>query len=147
MRYLYGTKPIDLDIKSLKIPDISDKELKIRYSKVKPLVEIDEVTYTLKRFTFTALSNRSYLWNKHEDKRNIVHKEELEKIEDFICLHTCGYCGLFKPSIAEVLAQLPEKSVKEANYFEIIEQPETIDDVYRYTTQYHVSLVRTYKRK
>ena len=147
MRYLYGIKPIDLDVNSLEIPKISDEELKNRYSRIKPLVEIDEVTYDLRPFTFSELSGITYTWNKDKDKRNIVHKENLEKIEDFICLHTYGYYGLFKPSIEEILAQLPEKSLKEADYFEIIEKPETREDVFRYTSEYHVSLVRTYKLK
>ena len=147
MRYLYGTEPIDLDVNSLEIPKISDEELKNRYSRIKPLVEIDEVTYDLRPFTFSELSGITYTWNKDKDKRNIVHKENLEKIEDFICLHTYDYYGLFKPSIEEILAQLPEKSLKEADYFEIIEKPETRADVFRYTTEYHISLVRTYKLK
>lgn len=45
-------------------------------------------------------------------------------------LHTYGYYGLFKPSLAEVLAQIPADLVGKVTAFET-HGPQTADDFYR----------------
>lgn len=116
---------------------------------LKPIVTIDEMKFLLKKFTLAQLRNQSYIWNSRDDKRELVDPSMLEPVEDFLCLHTYGYYGLFKPSIAEVLSQVPEKTISEANTFEIIESPETAADVFRYPevfdNGFHLSKVRSYK--
>jgi hypothetical protein len=145
---IYGEKGIILP-KKLVIPEIDDKRLAELYRMLKPIVTIDEIKYLLKKFTLEQLRNQSYIWNRQEDKREIVDPSKLEPVEDFLCLHTYGYYGLFKPSIAEVLSQVPEKTIYEANTFEIIESPETREDVFRYPevvdNGFHLSKVRSYK--
>lgn len=148
---IYGnTLPVTID-KPLKINYLDKDKLVEMYERIKPIVTIDDVSYELRPFTSEELCDQSYIWNRHEDKRDIVDKSDLDTVEDFICFHAYGYYGLFKPSINEVLSQLPEKSIKEANYFEIIESPETRSDVFRYkdvlNAGFHASVVRTYKRK
>lgn len=105
--------------------------------------------YLLREFTLQELRNQSYIWNRHEDKRDIVDPSRLETVDDFLCLHTWGYYGLFKPSIAEVLSQAPESVIEQANTFEIIESPETREDVFKYKefidNGFHLSKVRAYK--
>ena len=148
MEKIYGEKGIILPEK-LVIPKIDDKRLAELYRMLKPIVTIDEMKYLLKEFTLEQLRNQSYIWNRYEDKREIVDPSKLEPVEDFLCLHTYGYYGLFKPSIAEVLSQVPEKTIYEANTFEIIEAPETREDVFRYPevidNGFHLSKVRSYK--
>ncbi len=148
MEEIYGEKGIILP-KKLVIPEIDDKRLAELYRMLKPIVTIDEIKYLLKKFTLEQLRNQSYIWNRQEDKREIVDPSKLEPVEDFLCLHTYGYYGLFKPSIAEVLSQVPEKTIYEANTFEIIESPETREDVFRYPevvdNGFHLSKVRSYK--
>lgn len=148
MEHIYGEKGITLP-KKLEIPKIDDKRLKDLYQLLKPIVTINEIKYLLREFTFEELRNISYIWNRNEDKREIVNPQNLETVDDFLCLHTWGYYGLFKPSIAEVLAQAPEKVIEEANTFEIIEKPITEYDLFRYPEVidkgFHLSKVRGYK--
>ena len=148
MGKLYGEKNIILP-EVLEIPKISDKRLYELYAKLKPVVTIDEIKYLLREFTKSELRGISYIWNADEDKRDIVDPKKLEPIQDFICLHRWGYYGLFKPSIAEVLSQAPEKTIDKANTFEIIEMPETADDLNQYhdvvEKGFHLSKVRSYK--
>ena len=148
MEKIYGEKGIILP-KKLVIPEIDHKRLAELYRMLKPIVTIDEMKYLLKEFTLAELRNQSYIWNMHDDKRELVDPSMLEPVEDFLCLHTYGYYGLFKPSIAEVLSQVPEKTISEANTFEIIESPETAADVFRYPevvdNGFHLSKVRSYK--
>lgn len=149
MEKLYGGNNFVTLPKKFEIPEIDDKRLKELYQLLKPIVTIDEMKYLLREFTLQELRNQSYIWNRHEDKRNIVDSSRLETVDDFLCLHTFGYYGLFKPSIAEVLSQAPESVIEQANTFEIIESPETREDVFKYKevidNGFHLSKVRAYK--
>lgn len=149
MEKLYGGSNFITLPKKLEIPEIDDKRLKELYHLLKPIVTIDEMKYLLREFTLQELRNQSYIWNRDEDKRDIIDLSRLETVDDFLCLHTWGYYGLFKPSIAEVLSQAPENVIAEANTFEIIESPETREDVFKYKevidNGFHLSKVRAYK--
>lgn len=149
MEKLYGGNNFVTLSKKLEIPEIDDKRLKELYQLLKPIVTIDEMKYLLREFTLQELRNQSYIWNRHENKRDIVDSSRLETVDDFLCLHTFGYYGLFKPSIAEVLSQAPESVIEQANTFEIIESPETREDVFKYKevidNGFHLSKVRAYK--
>lgn len=149
MEKLYGGNNFITLPKKLEIPEIDDKRLKELYHLLKPIVTIDEMKYLLREFTLQELRNQSYIWNRHEDKRDIIDPNKLETVDDFLCLHTWGYYGLFKPSIAEVLSQAPESVIEQANTFEIIESPETCEDVFKYKevidNGFHLSKVRAYK--
>ena len=149
MEKLYGGNNFVTLPKKLEIPEIDDKRLKELYQLLKPIVTIDEMKYLLREFTLQELRNQSYIWNRHEDKRDIVDSSRLETVDDFLFLHTFGYYGLFKPSIAEVLSQAPESVIEQANTFEIIESPETREDVFKYKevidNGFHLSKVRAYK--
>lgn len=149
MEKLYGGSNFITLPKKLEIPEIDDNRLKELYQLLKPIVTIDEMKYLLREFTLQELRNQSYIWNRHEDKRDVVDPNKLETVDDFLCLHTWGYYGLFKPSIAEVLSQVPESVIEQANTFEIIESPETREDVFKYKevidNGFHLSKVRAYK--
>jgi len=149
MEKLYGGSNYITLPKKLEIPEIDDKRLKELYQLLKPIVTIDKIKYLLREFTLQELRNQSYIWNSHEDKRDVVDPSRLETVDDFLCLHTWGYYGLFKPSIAEVLSQAPESVIEQANTFEIIESPETREDVFKYKevidNGFHLSKVRAYK--
>ena len=149
MEKLYGGSNFITLPKKLEIPEIDDNRLKELYQLLKPIVTIDEMKYLLREFTLQELRNQSYIWNRHEDKRDVVDPNKLETVDDFLCLHTWGYYGLFKPSIAEVLSQAPESVIEQANTFEIIESPDTREDVFKYKevidNGFHLSKVRAYK--
>jgi hypothetical protein len=80
-----------------------------------------------------------------------MYPEDLEVIQDFACLHTWGQYGIFKPTIAEVLSQMPEHIAQQSDYFEIIEGPETAEDLNKQkdivNAGFHLSRVRAYKVK
>ena len=149
MEKLYGGSNFVTLPKKLEIPEIDDNRLKELYRLLKPIVTIDEMKYLLREFILQELRNQSYIWNRTEDKRDVVDSSKLETVNDFLCLHTWGYYGLFKPSIAEVLSQAPENVIEQANTFEIIESPETREDVFKYKevidNGFHLSKVRAYK--
>lgn len=154
VHYLYDVGdeyPAKLKDMNMHIDYLDDNELRARYARIKPLVEIDGVIYTLREFTTDELSGMAYTWHKHEDKREIIPEEDLESVDDIVCLHTWTYYGMFKPSVHEVLAQIPEVYLDKIDYFQIVEAPKTRHDVFKYPqiidAGYHASTVRLYKKK
>lgn len=137
------------------IPKISDEEMMKRYEQIKPVITVNGKLHHFREFTFEELSGISYLWNR-KNVREEVDEDELEVLEgkDFVCLHTHGYYGLFKPSISEVLAQIKEYDLPLIKAFEIIESPQTASDFRKdsftsiaFDNGYHVSTVRLYGKK
>jgi len=135
------------------IPKITDEELRKRYERIKPIVEIDGEKYFLRTFTEEELRTKSYIWNMYEDKREKVNIDEYAALEehDFECIHRYGYYALFKPSIAEVLAQIPDDLARLVNLFEIIDEPKTEEDFSKnkivFDNGYHISKVRLFVKR
>lgn len=138
------------------IPKISDEEMMKRYKHIKPVITKEGKMHYFREFTLKEITGTSYLWNANEDVREEVGEDELEVLEgkDFVCLHTYGYHGFFKPSIGEVLSQINEQDVPLVHAFEIIESPETKSDFSKdsltsiaFNNGYHVSTVRLYGKK
>lgn len=134
----------------VKIPAISKEELKKRYETIKPIITIENQKYYLREFKENELTSISYIDNIEQDKRGLVDMNDLVALyeKDFECLHKYEYYGLFKPSIAEVLAQIPIEDVKNVNAFEIINKPVTTADMYKnkivFDNGFHISTVRLY---
>lgn len=138
---------------NVSIPKITDEELKKRYERIKPIVEIQGEKYLLRNFTESQLREISYIWNMHKDKREKINIDEYVALEehDFECIHKYGCYSLFKPSIAEVLAQIPEDILGIVDLFEIIDEPKTVEDFYKnkivFENGYHISKVRLYVKR
>ena len=141
---------------NVSIPEISNEEMQKRYKHIKPVITVNGKLHYFREFSLKELSDISYLWNANKDVREEVGENELEILEgrDFVCLHTYGYYGLFKPSIAEVLSQIKEHDVHLIKAFEIIESPQTSADFHKdsftsiaFDNGYHVSTVRLYRKK
>ena len=140
-------------MKQLSIPQITDEELMRRYLKIKPIAEVGNGKYWLKNYSIDEMRNKSYFWHLFEDKREPVGEAlYCHDYHEFECLHSFGYHGLFKPSVAEVLAQIPEDCLKHftIDAFEIIGRPTSSGDLNMYRKAleqgFHVSVVRLYIR-
>ncbi len=136
---------------NVSIPKITDEELLARYAKIKPIVKVGIEKYFLREFTLEELKTRAYTWETEQTKAGIVNMDEFVDInEDFECIHTYGYHGFFKPTIAEVLAQIKDTDVGVVDAFEIIESPETAESLSRnknaFNQGFHTSTVRLYNR-
>jgi hypothetical protein len=85
-----------------KLPDISDEELARLQTFIKPLTKKGDELWSIHP---VDARQHSYTWDP----------KPLEKMEDLVLVtsvktsHTCGYYGFVKPSIAEVLCQLPRE--------------------------------------
>ena len=140
-------------MKKLSIPQITDEELMRRYLKIKPIAEVSNGKYWLKNYSIDEMRNKSYFWSLFDDRREPVGKIlDSHGHHDFQCLHPFGYHGFFKPSVAEVLAQIPEDVLKRftIDAFEIIDRPTSNGDLNMYRKAmeqgFHISVVRLYVR-
>ena len=137
------------------IPKLTQEEIMARYAKVRPVMTKDGKIYPLKEYTPHEIMKTSYYLEREKD----ILKEEAKYLvpipnSDFYCLHSYGYYGLFKPSVAEVLSQLSEQQLFHADAFEIVATPETPNDFSKdeisaiaFKNGYHVSKVRLYTLK
>ena len=136
-------------LNNLEIPKLSDKELLELYKRIKPIVSLGEIKYLLRNYSINEIKRNSYIWSINKDVRESIDNNKLEQVDDFYCLHTWAFYGLFKPTIGEVLSQIPSNLIDKTNTFEIVEYPETIKDIHKYNniynSGYHLSKVRTYK--
>ncbi len=140
---------------NVSIPKLSQEEIMNRYAKVRPVMTKDGKLHPLKEYTPHEIMKTSYYWEREKD----VLPEAAEYLvpipnSEFYCLHTYGYYGLFKPSVAEVLAQLTDEQLLRADAFEIIAGPETANDFNKdeisaiaFKNGFHVSTVRLYALK
>lgn len=135
---------------NVSIPKISQEVLLELYSRIKPIVTIDGKKYWLREFTLKELTDISYIFKMHEDKRQLVDLDLIvvRENKDFECIHEYGYHGLFKPSIAEVLAQIDPLDTEFYDAFEIINSPKTVSDFNKninvFNQGFHISTVRLY---
>lgn len=136
------------------IPKITDEELLKRYQKIKPIVIYNGEKYYLRDFSLKELRSTNYIYEINEETiGEKVNENELIELkgEDFSCIHSYGYYSLFKPSIAEVLAQINDLVLPFVVAFEIIKQPRTSADFYNdgiskivFNNGFHISTVRLY---
>jgi hypothetical protein len=68
---------------------------------------------------------QAYLWDP-QYKKEILHLRPLCDIQTY---HSWGYYGFFKPSVAEIIAQIPDDILDVVAGFEIISWPQTSEDL------------------
>lgn len=105
------------------IPEISDDELNSRIAKVRAL-RLDDVgrlvPRVLSKSAVESPRNTSFLWDAEEPQEEWSYPK-LKETYSYVCYHTYGYYGFFKPTLAEVFAQMPEDVVRSAFGFTIKE--------------------------
>lgn len=107
------------------VPAISDDRLADLMGRFTTLVQIGDGT--IRRRSPCDPRNIAFTWDRADaaigDPVTIMREVERFKTD-----HTCGYHAFFKPSIAEVLAQITPIADAEANAFYIIMNGDGTDD-------------------
>ncbi len=141
--------------KKVWIPEVSKERIVELGERIKPVVRFTRSWRGLSRsaeghlryIKSHDLFNIAYTWAPKAAKAT----RGLKKLCDITTNHGFGYQGLFKPSIAEVLAQIPAEYLDKVVAFEIIKHPETVDDLNReheaLNAGYHVATTRLYVRE
>lgn len=98
------------------IPKLTDKRLKELLAKVRPVITLDGCKHYIKKCDPRGIA---FTW----DPKPTELAPGLEPICEVRTLHSYGYYGLFKPTLAECLAFLPAEAEAEAVAFEIVDRP------------------------
>lgn len=107
---------ITLTAPLINIPEITEERLNELFKRIKPVMEFDGVKHHIRK---CHLRNTAYIWDAKKTKP-VPLLRELTAIRTY---HTYGYYGMFKPSIAEVLAQIPADIIDQVTEFEIVKIP------------------------
>lgn len=133
--------------RKFEIPKMSNVEIAHWYNTIKPIVK--HYRY-LRKLSTEELTNTAYTWlNEPIDYSDEVDYTKLSVLEDRKMLHGYGYYGYFKPSVGEVIRQIPKNYLEKVVAFEIIcgaiGMNSTFND--ELNAGFHVSIVRLYQKK
>lgn len=125
------------------IPEISDERLAELVERIKPTCRFnDELRY------IEPVDPRrvAYMWSPKPAET----ADDLNPVADIRTYHSYGAPNVFKPSIAEVLAQIPDEHLSNVVAFEIMNSPDDADDLNReleaLNAGYHVATTRLYRK-
>jgi hypothetical protein len=133
---------------------ISDERLTELAKRIKPVVRFAEGEEglfvhskgSLYYIKDVDLRKTAFTWDPEADRL----ADTFTTICDIQTYHSWSYYGFFKPSIAEVLTNIPEEFLEQVVAFEIVSQPETAYDFggenqEAFDDSFHVATTRLYK--
>lgn len=122
----------DAEVKKSWIPAIADDVLEEMAQRMMPVMHKDgafwQVALPVPKAGQTlahTLRTTAHLW----EPRLLPLVPGLRELSRVRTYHTFGYHGFFKPSIDEVLAQVPRYLLATVQAFEVVEGPQTADDL------------------
>lgn len=130
------------------IPEMSTEEIAKWYTTIKPIVRENGIPYYCRKLSIRELTCTAYTYDKeYTDYDECVDYNKLSVIADIKMLHTYNYYGFFKPTVGEVIRQIPKGMLKEVVAFEMLAGPIGINSIYRkeLNAGFHVSVVRLYR--
>lgn len=133
--------------RNFEIPQMSDEEIARWYKTIKPIV--NRTTY-LRELSTDELTCIAFNWlDKPSDFADEVDFSKLSVLEDRKMLHGYGYYGFFKPSVGEVIRQIPKEYLEKVVAFEIITGAIGMAGAFKaeLNAGFHVSVVRLYQAK
>ena len=104
-----------------KIKKLPDERIAHLLERIMPVKTVDGVMYTISP-TVTedggpvTLWNTAFMWSPKLQEPVCGPLYELALIETH---HTCGYIMMFKPSLGEVISQIPEHLLADVTHFEV----------------------------
>ena len=134
--------------KTFEIPKMDYSKLFEWYKNISVIVNRDGKSTFLRKLTEHELSHTAfYLLSGETNFGEEVNYAKLKPLTDVKMLHTYGYYGFFKPTVAEVIRQIPKEFLCKVTAFEIIEIGDTNTYKEELNAGYHVSIVRLYGKK
>ena len=124
------------------VPKMPRRSIRKLAERIKPVVTFkDEGSCYIKP---VDLFSESYSW----DPEPAGKATGLKPLCDITTYHPYGYYGSFKPSIAQVILQIPKEHRDKVIAFEIVKYPETADDLDPeseiFNSGFHVATTRLY---
>ncbi|MBS3134181.1 hypothetical protein J4214_03035 [Candidatus Woesearchaeota archaeon] len=135
----------------MSIPTITNKNLEELMKKIKPVIRVSRVTNSKGSrleedpdgdlYYIKPVEPRKVAFNWDPKPTRLAKSVNPNPYKKIITIHDYGAPSLFKPSIAEVLAQIPEKDIKKCVAFET--------NLLGFTdsSSYHTAQTRLYEKK
>ena len=99
------------------IPEISDELLEELNGKIEPVVRNEQgQLFYMCDLDLESLRNTSFIWSPEL----VEPAHDLLKVAEIKTLHTYGYYGMFKASVAQVLSQIPIGFIDKICAYEVI---------------------------
>ena len=136
--------------RKIEIPEMSKEDIVKWYSKMRPIVKDEDLPRYLRDLKPHELTDVSYTWlTDSSDYADVVDYSKLSALADVKMLHRYGYYVFFKPSVGEVIRQIPLEHLEKVVAFEIICGPIGMNTTFNkeFGAGYHVSIVRLYEEK
>lgn len=126
------------------IPKVPDERVDELSKRIRPTVKFDG---ELRYIQPVNLHTIAYMW----EPKAAEAATGLVPLRDITTYHSYSYYGFFKPSIGEVLKQIPDDLLEQVVAFEIIGSPENADDLNdeqeALNAGYHVATTRLYRKE
>jgi len=123
--------------------EITEEEALEAVKLVKPLVRNHD-TNLLHEIETPNLFNIAFKWDPKF--KEPVDANKLQLLSCWTTYHTCAYHGIFKPTISEVLAQIPAEVRGEVDYFELLFSDEITQIIDRDGFYGHKTVTLFYKK-
>lgn len=136
--------------RKFEIPKMSNEDIAKWYASIKPIVKLNGTARYLRKLTEDELTGSSYTWlTDPSDYAELVNYNSLSVLADIKMLHRYGYHGFFKPSVGEVIRQIPKEYLEKVIAFEIITGAIGMNTIFNeeLNAGFHVSIVRLYQAK
>ena len=138
-------------LKQHEIPFMSNSEIITHYKTIKPIKRFSAIPFYLRELANKELTEVSYTWINKDSEFYEVDISQLSIIKEIKVLHKYDHFELFKPSVGEVISQIPKELLNIVVAFEIIKYSTPANDFTLYHEEFdagfHVSIVRLYSKK
>jgi hypothetical protein len=130
----------------LKVPEMSGARIRELAERIKPVMEFkEEGRCYIKPVDIFA---ESFTWDPEPATKALG----LKSICDITTYHPYGYIGNFKPSVAQVILQIPREHLDKVIAFEIVKVPDEFPDnsspeYEALDAGYHTARTRLYSRE
>ncbi len=136
----------------LEIPELSVEEILKRYSHIRPIKKYSDTPMYLRRLLSYEVTDRAYnLFHFSDDFEKVVDYNQLSPLVDIKMFHTRVWVfnNLFRPSVGEVLSQIPDEYLNKAVAFEMLKGGIDYKGMYKkeFDAGFFVSVVRIYQAK
>lgn len=131
-----------------RIPFMENAEIMRYYERIKPIVPRSQGDSYLTELNEHAVT--SYAFNKIEEGEEtevLVDYSELATLADVKMIHGWGYHIYFKPSVAEVIRQIPKDLLDKTVAFTLIWGSTTSLFKEEFDAGYHPSIIRLFKKR
>ena len=131
---------------ALKVPEISKARIRQLAERITPVMEFKEKGRCY--IKPVDIFKESFTWEPEPGSK----ATDLKAICDITTYHPYGYIGYFKPSVAQVISQIPREHLDKVIAFEIVkvpdEFPENSSPEYEaLDAGYHTATTRLYARE